>query len=137
MAEPVIRLVEYQIDELHYSSTTKLPELEEIKELSFNSKGGLTGDRKHGRVMLSAKIPSNSKDKRTINLTISGYFEITDNKLETKKIHEFLGVNGTAILLPYLRSIISMVSSFDASDGLIFPTLNVSDLFSNEKSEDK
>lgn len=53
------------------------------------------------------------------------------------EITDYLGLNGVALLLPYARSIISIVSVLDGKDALLMPTVDVLGLLkSTETFED-
>lgn len=68
---------------------------------------------------------------------ISGYFTFREDLTSDKEKHQYLGVNGTAILLPYLRAIVSMVTVLDKNEAIVFPTLNVSELMKLSEEENK
>ncbi|AUI80235.1 hypothetical protein BB562_11480 [Lactiplantibacillus pentosus] len=61
-----------------------------------------------------------------IDLELEGYFEVS-NELDNSKIATALAVNGVAILFPYARSVISMVSTLDSSEVIVLPTINTLD----------
>ncbi|ACO24213.1 hypothetical protein SPAR5_0608 [Streptococcus pneumoniae GA04375] len=61
---------------------------------------------------------------KKISVTVIGYFEINIDE----NITDILYVNGTAILCPYLRSIVSTVSAIDSSEAMLLPTINVLEL---------
>ena len=92
----------------------------EIEELSYVRSVDNEEDRKNGKVTLTAKFVDQGENK-TIVARVSGYFTIN---LESEQ-ENYLVVNGAAIVFPYLRSAISMVSSLDSSDAVLIPTVNI------------
>ena len=70
--------------------------------------------------------------KKKIKATITGFFDINTEE----NISDILYVNGTAILYPYLRSIVSVVSALDSSEAMVLPTINVLELMKNSKASD-
>ncbi|RRR91768.1 hypothetical protein CWI03_06570, partial [Streptococcus pneumoniae] len=64
-------------------------------------KVGHTDDYSHGAVKLSVSLVDKDVMKK-ISVTVIGYFEINIDE----NITDILYVNGTAILYPYLRSIV-------------------------------
>lgn len=66
-------------------------------------------------------------------MELDGYFDINDNLFkeddgsdrDIEKVIEIFTVNGIAILYPYMRSIVSMVSGLDDSNRIILPTINL------------
>lgn len=131
--EPVIKFLGYSIDRLIYTKDQEGLE-EEFKEHKDGKMGisleyGVTEDLKNGTVGLSVRLIDDEKDMN-ISLKITGQFEI--NQIEDiDEIHQFLSVNGTAIIYPYVRSVISMVSSLDSEQAVVLPTINTTN-FRNE-----
>ncbi|AMB94975.1 hypothetical protein CYJ28_02655 [Aerococcus sanguinicola] len=62
-------------------------------------------------------------------MTVVGQFKINE------KINhiDYLRVNGTAILFPYLRTFISVVSSLDNEDAIVIPTVNTNNFTSESE----
>ena len=57
--------------------------------------------------------------------------------LSTDEIKKMLIINGTAILYPYLRSIVSNITSIDTEGNtIIMPVVDLSDLL-NKENEDE
>ncbi|EOB23520.1 hypothetical protein D062_11272, partial [Streptococcus pneumoniae 1542] len=86
-------------------------------------KVGHADDYSHGAVKLSVSLVDKDAMKK-ISVTVIGYFEINIDE----NITDILYVNGTAILCPYLRSIVSTVSAIDSSEAMLLPTINVLEL---------
>ncbi len=127
--EPAISLEKYEIEELLYSR--KLDDSDsELKNLQVELESGLTTDEKNAKVTLRAKF-IDSDSSRKVTATINGYFNVNVDE----NIHEFVIVNGSAILFPYLRSAMSMVSTLDSEDALLIPTINVLSLLEKKAEE--
>lgn len=127
MAEAAIELMNYEIEEIKYTRS-EYEENQSQSKFQFSVEIGLSEDLEAGKVTLETLVPDN-KEKRQISVRISGYYKVNEvfgqDRLEVLK--ELISVNGTAILLPYLRSIVSMVSTLDGNS-IILPTLNVFEL---------
>lgn len=129
--DAVISLERYEIERLLYSRI-----LDEQKnkhdDLQIGLNVYLTEDKKKGKVTISAEYTDVDSIKM-VCATINGYFEInaeTDGE-------NFLATNGVAILFPYLRSAISMISTLDSDDAIVIPTFNVLSLLDNyEEKQD-
>ena len=94
----------------------------------------MTDDLSSGLLTVEAKIKA--KDKY-IFIRLRAFFSIGQQLKEEgvqENIERFLVINGTAIVFPYLRSTISMVSSLDSEDVIVLPTINTTTLF-NSKPE--
>lgn len=127
MNNPVISLEKYEVDEINFTRTLTKDDLDKGKFFEVNFDGGFTEDKKHGKVTITATC-IDKEALRKVKVIVSGYFFIN----ETKDFEEFLIVNGSAIIFPYVRSIISMVSSFDSETALLIPTVNILDIMKNE-----
>lgn len=64
---------------------------------------------------------------------IMGRFEIrSDDKLEDAQIMSLYKLNAVAILYPYLRSVVSDLSSKGSNRPIILPTMNIAAMMENE-----
>ena len=127
MDAPVIQFKRYEVEKINYII---LNEDESTKsKMKFLVSGALSDDSEVGVVTLDISLPQ-KEQKRKIDVIISGYFTFREE-------HQYLGVNGTAILLPYLRAIVSMVTVLDKNEAIVFPTLNVSELMKLSEEENK
>ena len=131
-ARPVISLEKYIIEELNFKHDLIPEELESESEFKIDFQAGTTEDLKNGKVILTAKI-SDVKNHRRIEAKLSGYFDINIKE----DIEEYLVVNGTAILFPYLRSVVSMITSLASSDAIVIPTVNVLELINRQKEQEE
>ena len=117
MNKPVIYLQRYEIDELSISRDFNESDLEE-KEFSLSAK-------------LSVSLVD-KENKKKLSTTITGYFDVNIEE----NIFDILYTNGTSILYPYLRSIVSIVSAIDSSEAMLLPTINVLELLNDSSSTD-
>ncbi|MDM8332042.1 MULTISPECIES: protein-export chaperone SecB [Limosilactobacillus] len=92
---------------------------------------GVSDDKKHGQVTFLVEFNDDKEVAHGI-LQLVGQFDLRDN-LSEEDIAIFLGQNGSAILYPYVRSVISMVTSLDNNHVQILPTLNFANLLRNNK----
>jgi preprotein translocase subunit SecB len=63
-----------------------------------------------------------------LSLAIRGFFEFSEN-IENKEIFE---KNAMAILFPYIRNIITNITSISGFPPLIIPTLNINKFYENK-----
>ncbi len=134
MDAPVIQFKRYEVEKINYII---LNEDESTKsKMKFLVSGALSDDSEVGVVTLDISLPQ-KEQKRKIDVIISGYFTFREDLTSDKEKHQYLGVNGTAILLPYLRAIVSMVIVLDKNEAIVFPTLNVSELMKLSEEENK
>lgn len=118
----------------HHKSLKNLENTLSDKDmLKVSSEINVTPDMKQAKLQL--KILCHAPNAE-MNLELWGYFTLT-TKLERNEITDYLGLNGVALLLPYARSIISIVSVLDGKDALLMPTVDVLGLLkSTETFED-
>ena len=130
MEKPVIFLQKYELEEIIVSRNVTESDLEK-DILNLDAKVALTEDKKQGAVKLIVSL-ADRVHKKKIKATITGFFDINTEE----NISDILYVNGTAILYPYLRSIVSVVSALDSSEAMVLPTINVLELLNNSKASD-
>ncbi|KAF3301617.1 hypothetical protein FPV23_03900 [Carnobacterium sp. PL17RED31] len=93
---------------------------------------GTTEDNKEARIVISTTILKSDEEQmdfKKVTLEITGYFKINTDE----NVQEYLRVNGTAILFPYLRTFISVITSLDNSDAIVIPTINTNSFGENSK----
>lgn len=132
MTGPVIKLKGYRIKNIEYNLI--IDNLENQAEDVVNNtsvKCSLTNELDFGQIELSSTFNDISND-RTINVTLLGQFDINPDLDDEEEIKKYLALNGTAILYPYLRSVVSMVSSLDSDSAILLPTVNVNELMNEE-----
>ena len=127
MTGPVIKLNGYRIEEISYKMKTEEPEIGLSTKPDIEVTCGLTDDEKHGIVKISVKVYQEEQN-RELYTRISGIFDINEELTDSSLIKEHLAINGTAIIYPYLRSIVSMISTLDSPEAIVLPTVNVNEL---------
>lgn len=126
----------YSIRDIEYHKSLKNlgNVLSDEDSLEVSSDIHVTPDMKQAKLQLKVLYHAPNAE---MNLELWGYFTLT-TKLERNEITDYLGLNGVALLLPYARSIISMVSVLDGKDALLMPTVDVLGLLkSTETIENK
>lgn len=125
MTGPVIELESYRIKEINYDLII------DDREIKYNQETGikcsLTDEFDFGQVELSNEF-SDEMNKRNIKVTLLGQFRINPELKDEEKIKYYLAANGTAILYPYLRAAVSIISSLDSESAVLLPTINVNEL---------
>lgn len=124
MNQPVIELERYEIERYNFIKQN-IEDYTNEDPFKITVESGITEDLNHGRVKVMVNYETSEV---SILLDVVGYFRVND-KSDSEKITEYLVVNGTAIIFPYLRSMISMLSSLDSENAIIIPTINTVNLF--------
>lgn len=121
---PVISFEGYEIIEI------KLNQFEDVEEIddkmNFEIEKFIRKDNKHA--FLNLRISIMYKEVKSLTVAIQGSFS-TDNDLEHEAFDKFISINGVAILLPYIRSTVSVITSLDSDESVLLPTINVHELY--------
>lgn len=120
---------------LHGWKIKKLSYIQEFSDYSSEIDGEIfmavnTSDIKEDNTAICSINIKGKFDIRNIELEIVAVFEVkADLSIDEKK--RIIEVNGTAIIYPYIRSVMSVVSGIDGSSQVTLPIMNI-DTFINE-----
>ena len=71
--------------------------------------------------------------ERQITINVSCFFDSNKNYTDDKdEILRFLGLNGSAILLPYVLAIVSILTTLNSNQAIVLPTKNIINLLNKE-----
>lgn len=124
--EAILKFTGYKIVNLEYSRDIDLLDKDE-NELEVGVGTAISDDGKQGQVKISVTA-IDVENKRTVKAEVLGSFDFID--VEDKE--RILAVNGTAILYPYVRAIISTITTQDSLNAIILPTVNTLNFLKNE-----
>ncbi|MFW3589727.1 hypothetical protein [Vagococcus fluvialis] len=130
MNKPIINFIRYNIEEYIYKKIELTDSADDEKNtspednFSIGVTPAITPDFKHGKITISIHY---DLAPHNIKLSVNGFFELNDEYSEDE-LEKALVVNGTAIIFPYIRSMISMLSSLDSEEAIILPTINTNNL---------
>ncbi|WIK66451.1 hypothetical protein [Globicatella sanguinis] len=129
MIKPVINFDGYRISNIElktYESEEQFESLRERdKEISLEVR---LFEEKDEAILKMESIIFDERNNRSLQISILGFFTVYDKE----NASEYLRVNGSAILFPYLRMIMSIVSSLDNENAIVLPAINT-----NSFTEDK
>lgn len=134
MSASIFKFKGYTISKLVYSKS-KIEGMESDnpdEKLKLDATHGFTDDFSKGKLTLKVQLVSSENDSFLL-LEVDGFFDIdsglikdNENKdREISEVNQIFLVNATAILYPYLRSIVTMVTGLDNSNSIILPTVNL------------
>ncbi|OEZ34866.1 hypothetical protein A6B36_09575 [Lactiplantibacillus plantarum] len=72
-----------------------------------------------------------------LTVTVAGIFSLNIDDYPKDAVLNALVVNGTAILYPYVRSIVSVLTSLGSENSVVLPTINTNNLFSGDHDAEK
>ncbi|MCP9305695.1 MAG: protein-export chaperone SecB [Lacticaseibacillus paracasei] len=140
--ETVIKLVSYRVKDVSYHRYLSVSDYEKVdedlKKPTINMQYGISEDAKHGKAEMSAHIVK--PDQQQVgDITVVGFFDFRSDVTDFEQKKKLLAINGGAMLYPYLRATVSMVTALDNPDTTVLPTLNFVEQFEelNFKNNDK
>lgn len=121
--KPVIEFESYRITNIDFRVYDDVSDIDKlnITEGNINASVSVDDNFEYARLKISTTIVD-KENLRTILAEITGFFHI--NEEDQQKAEKYIRLNGTAILLPYLRTTISILTSLDNKDAVILPTIN-------------
>jgi len=87
------------------------------------------------KVML--KVIGNKKDEYTLDVQLSGIFSIDDKeKLNDEAKSNLIDKNAVAIMMPYMRSQLTLLTSQPGVDSVVLPPFNINRMMEHNKKDD-
>lgn len=116
--EAILKFNGYKIIELVYNGDYDIS-AKDKSDLEVAVGTAVSDDGTKGQVKISVTA-CDINNKRMVKTEVLGFFDL----IGIEDIEEALVVNGTAILYPYIRAIISTVTIQDNLSAIILPTVN-------------
>lgn len=135
--EIILKFLEYQIDNIKYEtnkSYTKEKISNKSPKISYNIVKDETGSKFN--IIIGAKYDKENNLPFNLEIKIRGFFETLNEFSDNEKL-EIVVSNGTAILFPYLRSIITDITSKSNFLPIIIPTINFSKMIHEDFQKNK
>ncbi|MDR9793735.1 protein-export chaperone SecB [Aeribacillus composti] len=128
----VLQFKEYHVLETIYKNNPFIEiENEKVRpEFEFSVEYG-NEKKTEAFITLSVLLGDEFLENHTffVKAKIMGYFEInSDAEISDEMIHNLYHINALAIIFPYLRSLVSDLSSKGSETPIILPTLNIAEL---------
>ena len=124
----ILRLEKVVVEDISFKRfNTESTKIGKDSEVSF-SKQLNQMEKSLYKVTVSVGINSNSVCN--MNITMSGFFRLEEDSTLGKRL---LQTNAVAILFPYVRSQLTLLTSQPGFDPVILPVMNINALFANEK----
>lgn len=124
MQQAAFSIVSYQFDkvniDLEHQQTDEL-------NLNFDTKGVYINDSKNFELIFVVQVKNDNEPNPFITLRCKGLFKF-ENINSFEEIPDFFYRNSIAILFPYVRAYLSLVTTQANVPGIILPTMNLSNL---------
>jgi preprotein translocase subunit SecB len=95
--------------------------------IAFDTSGVFNTAESTYNLSFDVKVSNNSPEQPYVNITCSGVFKF-ENVISIEEIPEFFYKNSIAILFPYVRAYLSLVTTQAQVPGILLPTYNLSHL---------
>lgn len=133
-----LRFENYITKDLNFEINPNCTRKDELElDLNFNHEIQLDYQQKRSVVILECSLfehPYENNYPFSLTLSLLGFFDF-DTDLNEDDIIKLLEVNGVAILFPYLRGIISTITSNLGVAPIIIPTINIVEMLRNNKKD--
>lgn len=100
------------------------------KEVELEIQSGIKKKQDEEIYCVSLTVTGNKPDEYIFEVTMSGYFMIESDENLTEQMKDALiNKNSIAILMPYVRSEISLLTAQPEVDCVIMPVFNINKMF--------
>lgn len=104
------------------------------KELKFELQVQIGSDE-NNTYKVTLVLKGTKQDEYNIVISLSGFFEVeSQENLESKMIQDLINKNAVAILMPYLRSELTLLTAQPDTDSVVLPPFNINKMFENQKA---
>lgn len=104
----------------------------EGKGVNFNFATGIEKTSEN-RYTVTVQVNASKEDEYDLLVRVSGYCTIRD---DNPKLDVLLNENVVAILFPYIRAEVSILTAQPETDSLVLPVFNIHELVKNSKPVD-
>ena len=125
MGTPVLNFKGYRIVNIDYKRLESTEEFDsESKDfMDLSAFVGITEDNNEAHIKVTCLL-NDIENLRKVTIEIVGIFEIALKDASEEEIKKILAVNGVAILFPYVRAAMSVISSLDNENSILLPSIN-------------
>ena len=130
MQKAAFSIINYQFDKVRIDlNNHKSKDL----ALAFETKGLYVNENSTFELQFVVNVSNKVAENPFVEISCKGNFKF-ENVLSFEEIPDFFYRNSIAILFPYVRAYISLVTTQANVPGIILPTLNLSNLETELKS---
>jgi preprotein translocase subunit SecB len=124
MQQAAFSIVNYQFDKVNIDLKHK--KSDELN-VGFETKGVFENESKTFELIFVVQVKNENEPNPYISIRCKGLFKF-DNIGSFEEIPDFFYRNSIAILFPYVRAYLSLVTTQANIPGIILPTMNLSNL---------
>ena len=88
------------------------------------------GKNRNSAYKVTLVLEGDKKDEYELQISLTGFFEILNSdELSDSTVQALIEKNAVAILMPYLRSEVTLLTAQPETDSVVLPTFNINKLF--------
>ena len=88
------------------------------------------GKNRNSAYKVTLVLEGDKKDEYELQISLTGFFEIQNSgELSDSTVQALIEKNAVAILMPYLRSEVTLLTAQPETDSVVLPTFNINKLF--------
>lgn len=133
-----LKFENYLVKEVNFNINNRFENSEKLDlDIDFNQELEIDYEQKKAVIVLECNLFKDAISCNypfELNISIMGFFEFS-SEIGENEIIDMLEVNGTAILFPYLRSIITTITGSLGIQPIILPTMNIVKMIKDKKSK--
>lgn len=101
------------------------------EELKFELQVQIGSD-KNNTYKVTLVLNGTKQDEYSIVISLSGFFAVeAQEELDDKMVQTLINKNAVAILMPYLRSELTLLTAQPDTDSVVLPPFNINKMFRN------
>ncbi|MBQ7435036.1 MAG: protein-export chaperone SecB [Oscillospiraceae bacterium] len=133
-AKSMLQLEKMAFEEIQFKRDTSASARDMDYDMDFTRDVGTAEDGNHFIVRLTANLRSKIPDVIKVKITLTGYFTCfcDDERLKEKLIN----YNSVAILFPYIRSQISLITAQPDLTPVVLPPVNIVAMFEETEAKE-
>jgi preprotein translocase subunit SecB len=124
MEKATFQIIDYQFNQVHIDHQNYR---ETDFDISFEANGLFNSKDAIYQLQFSVTVLNKDAQAPYVQIACTGYYKF-DNVATIQEIPEYFYKNSIAILFPYVRAYLSLVTTQSNLKGILLPTLNLSDL---------
>lgn len=104
-----------------------------LHEFSFSMQIMIGYSKKNDAYKVTLKMTGEKEDEYNLNISLTGFFTFTAKEiLEDQFKNDIIQKNAVAIMMPYLRSQISLITAQPDVECVVLPPFNINNMLSDD-----
>lgn len=134
----VLSLHQILIDKIVFERNDDCSKLPDNMSFEFNSKLCYADDKENYRLIVDVALGNGADKDIFMNVVMSGFFSFdTDSELDQTYKEKLIQENTLAIMFPYIRSVITTITSQTGIQPVILPLINIVGLLEQQKMKEE